>query len=117
MVNSVTRASGGKRRRQSTPDPASSRLGAFICVLALYLGFAGALIALGYGLWPAIAGAATACVVAGEVARRVITAGTMSGGDLLGPGSGLPELLRDLFRVMDRGSIPGGGSGDGQKEA
>lgn len=116
MVNSVTRASGGKQHRKSTPDPASSRLGAFICVLALYLGFAGALIGLGYGLWPAITGAATACVVAGEVARRIITAGTGPGAGLPGPGSGLPELLRELFRVMDRGSIEGG-SGDEQKEA
>jgi hypothetical protein len=92
-------------------DPAPSRLGAFICVLALYLAFAGSLMVLGYGLWAALAGATTACVVAGEVARRVITAGTAVVGDpastVPGLGSGLVDLLGDISRVLDRGVDPG----------
>jgi hypothetical protein len=115
MVNTVTPAAGGQHGQQRPSDPAPSRLVAFLCVLGLYLGFAGVLIGLGYGLWPAIAGAATACVVAGEVARRVITAGTTPGGDLTVTSSGLPELLRDIIRVADRGS-PLGGPGDGGRK-
>jgi hypothetical protein len=88
-----------------------NRLVAFICVLGLYLAFAGTLIGLGYGLWPALAGATTACVVAGEVARRVITAGTAPAvgpvGAAPGLGSGLADLLGDISRALERGSGDG----------
>jgi hypothetical protein len=80
----------------------------------LYLAFAGTLIGLGYGLWAALAGATTACVVAGEVARRVITAGTAPaagpGGTASAGGSALAELLRDISRALESGS---GGSAAG----
>lgn len=99
--------SAAKRRHAPDRDPAPSRLGAFICVLALYLAFAGALMGLGYGLWPALAGATTACVVAGEVARRVITAGTAPavGPASMAPGlgSGFADLLSDISRALERG--------------
>jgi hypothetical protein len=105
-------------RRPNRQDPgAPARVGAFVCVLALYLGFAGALIALGYGLWPALGAAATACVVAGEVARRVITAGTAPADGPAAPlAPGLPELLMGISRVLDRGSAQDR-PGDGQREA
>jgi hypothetical protein len=113
MVRPV--GSAADRRRAPGPDPAPSRLGAFICVLALYLAFAGALMGLGYGLWAALAGATTACVVAGEVARRVISAGTApvveSDNQAAGAGSALAELLRDISRALERGpGDPGCGS-------
>jgi hypothetical protein len=77
--------------------------------LALYLAFAGVLIVLRYGLWPALASATTACVIAGEVARRVITAGTAPvvepASAMAGLGSGLPELLRDISRILEQGSV------------
>ena len=74
---------------------------------------------LGYGLWAALAGATTACVVAGEVARRVITAGTAPvvgpDGAVTGPGSGLADLLSDISRVLERGSgDPGAPGGRGE---
>ena len=113
MVRPV--AAAADQQPSPAPDPAPSRLGSFICVLALYLGFAGALIALGYGLWPALAGATTACVVACEVACRIITAGTATASGIPAPGSGLPELLRDVSRILDRGA-PQRGSGDERRE-
>jgi len=114
VARSVDAAAAG---RQLPPprDPAGPRLGAFTGVLAMYLLFTGLLITLGYGLWPALAGATTACVVAGEVARRVITAGTAPAVGPAGPGpglgSGLPELLRDVSRLLDHrggGAAPPG---------
>jgi hypothetical protein len=103
------------RRRSAGPGdgPAPSRLGAYVCVLALYLAFAGVLLGFGYGLWPALAGASAACVVAGEVSRRVVTAGMAP---VPGPGDasvqvpGVAELLADLARVLDRAG-PGPGPG------
>jgi hypothetical protein len=115
-VNSVTPAAGGQQYYQRIPDPAFPRLGAFICVFGLYLGFAGGLIALGYGLWPAIGGAATACVVAGEVARRIITASAAPDAGLLGSGAGLPELLSDIVQVMDRRGSQGAPGRGARKE-
>jgi hypothetical protein len=102
----------GSKQRTLAQDPAPARLTAFICVLTLYLGFAGTLIGLGYGLWPALAGATTACVVAGEVARRVISAGTapaMEPAGTAGLGSGFAELLSDISRALERGGGPGAG--------
>jgi|HubBroStandDraft_5_1064220.scaffolds.fasta_scaffold442049_1 hypothetical protein len=99
--------SAASRQHAPDQDPASSRLGAFICVLALYLAFAGALMGLGYELWAALAGATTACVVAGEVARRVITAGSAPAVGPADPapglGSGLASLLSDIARALERG--------------
>jgi hypothetical protein len=96
-------AAVGDQQRPPGPDPAPSRLSAFICVLALYLAFAGALIAFGYSLWAALAGATTACVVAGEVACRIITADATPTAMRR---SGLPDLLRDVSTILDRGSAP-----------
>jgi hypothetical protein len=99
-------------------DPASSRLGAYICVLALYLAFTGVLLGFGYGLWPALVGASTACVVAGEVSRRVITAGiasALSPAIISAPHAGLADLLVDLGRVLDRSRpVPGQDDGTGR---
>lgn len=78
-------------------DPSPSRLAAYICVLGLYLAFAGVLLGFRYPLWAALAGASTACVVAGEVSRRVITAG-MTPAD---PPAGLAGLLADLTRTLE----------------
>ena len=115
MTRSVITVGVGRRSNRQDPG-ASSRVGAFVCVLGLYLAFAGTLIALGYGLWPALAASATACVVAGEVARRVITAGTAPVDPGALPAPGVAELLMDISRILDRGADRGL-PGDGRPEA
>ena len=107
MVRPVTTVGVGRPVPGQEPEP-PSRLGAFVFVLTLYLAFAGALIGLGYGLWPALAAATAACVVAGEVARRVITGGTVPAAGTTAPGTdALPDLLRDLSRILESGGFPG----------
>jgi hypothetical protein len=90
-------------RRLSGPraDPSPSRLAAYICVLALYLAFAGVLLGFRYPLWAALAGASTACVVAGEVSRRVITAGVTPAD----PPAGLAGVLADLTQWRAAGRL------------
>jgi hypothetical protein len=98
-----SRRAVSRRPQGPRANPSPSRLAAYICVLGLYLAFAGVLLGFRYPLWAALAGASTACVVAGEVSRRVITAGVTPAD----PPGGLAGVLADLTRVLELADADG----------